>query len=931
MTKRLLEPILEGGIRHVHFFNGRRLTAEDLQTEQAAGRQARERLGLGIGSGIVAGFEVTETAQRLSSDARPGVVLKVRAGTAINGLGQTLALGQDQDVELVAPEETVSADAGLFGPCEGATSVTIGTGSGAYILVATPVSGFEGRAPMSGFDYGGRVTGCASRYSVAGVRFRVVPLQLPGGVGAPGTLRNRLAHHCFGTEALLASYRVPPEGPGGDRLSKAAPDLDPCDVPLALLYWSDGGIQFIDAWSVRRRVSAPFPASEWLSFASDQRKAVAEALFLQFQDQIDWLVERETGLKSMDAAARFRYLPPAGFLPVGHNEFDVAAFFRRDRFQRQIELEGDPTFLRAWVHIASYIDPIDVNDPPPIVIYHLPGLSDYVFFMRHEATRLSGPPQEVLELLRDEPESVATGAIEVDLALAEGRGAPADESGALAEESGGLRIRTNIHALLSFLGKTEQAALARGIKVTATDEVGNTYEGTMSIPGSVMQITTGKRFARSIIDSLEPGTYKVSVQSKFFRTASRIVDLREGARERVLFQLIPQEKEVSTQTGVTLLPAKTAKADWMEHEWYDKMAVMEAYINPNRLPEEVQTWDLVTDPPPHVKEWLVSWADWTATRMPNAAVDPGDVRILVRPDYVPSTVSDEPYAYIEFGKNGAHVPIVMVPNHTALDTPVSLQSAEVTGIDQDVGMRLWQLGAGEVDIAAAAWTGVLRDVGFSGETAVSILEEARNKAVDLKTSVKAVPGVDAKIGAVLEDKGIDSAVKLANADPARLKEELGIDDLAAKVVVEEARKVVPEEAWSLKSRDLGLSETQVKALEEIGVTTKGDLAQKSAEEISEKVGVAVKDAGSILEKTTQAIDEKSIKAKVIEKTPVAALKESEDVALDADLAKSLAKSGVKHLKDVAETDVDRLAALTGDRKTAEGLINAAKARIGLVR
>src|SRR5690606_26064814 len=123
---------------------------------------------------------------------------------------------------------------------------------------------------------------------------------------------------------------------------------------------------------------------------------------------------------------------------------------------------------------------------------------------------------------------------------------------------------------------------------------------------------------------------------------------------------------------------------------------------------------------------------------------------------------------------------------------------------------------------------------------------------------------------------------------------------------------------SLKSRDLGLSATQVKALEEIGVPTKGDLAQTSAEESSEKVGVAVKDARSILEKTTQAIDEKSIKAKVIEKTPVAALKESEDVALDADIAKSLAKSGVKHLKDVAETDVDRLAALTGDRKTAEG-------------
>ena len=188
-----------------------------------------------------------------------GVVLNVSAGMAINGLGQTFALPQDLPVALVAPQRELPADAGLFGPCDGASPVEVGTGQGAYMLVATPVSGFEGRAPMSGFDAAGKVTGCGSRFAVTGVRFAVVPVSLPGGTGNLATFRNRLAHHCFGTQALLSVYRFPPEGPPGDRLAEVAPDLRSCDVPLALLYWSDGRIAFLDHWAVRRRVAAPVP------------------------------------------------------------------------------------------------------------------------------------------------------------------------------------------------------------------------------------------------------------------------------------------------------------------------------------------------------------------------------------------------------------------------------------------------------------------------------------------------------------------------------------------------------------------------------------------------------------------------------------------------------------------------------------------------
>ena len=36
MSLELLEPMLRGGIRNTHFFNGRLLTADDLRAEQAA-------------------------------------------------------------------------------------------------------------------------------------------------------------------------------------------------------------------------------------------------------------------------------------------------------------------------------------------------------------------------------------------------------------------------------------------------------------------------------------------------------------------------------------------------------------------------------------------------------------------------------------------------------------------------------------------------------------------------------------------------------------------------------------------------------------------------------------------------------------------------------------------------------------------------------
>ena len=59
---QLQQPLKDGGIRSVNFFNGRMLTGKDLSREQTARREADSRLGLAIGDGVAFGLEVARDA-----------------------------------------------------------------------------------------------------------------------------------------------------------------------------------------------------------------------------------------------------------------------------------------------------------------------------------------------------------------------------------------------------------------------------------------------------------------------------------------------------------------------------------------------------------------------------------------------------------------------------------------------------------------------------------------------------------------------------------------------------------------------------------------------------------------------------------------------------------------------------------------------------
>jgi hypothetical protein len=373
MSKQLLEPILSGGIRNNYFFNGRLLTAEDLRDEQAANLEGHRRLGQGIGDGVAYGLRVSE-ATGTSTKSVP--VITVEAGLAVNRRGATLALPEATDVSLVRPTNsaTPNTSSATFKDCQPLQSSVYVAGEGVYLLTIGPSAGKEGRAPVSGL--GNSNGSCNTHYTIEGVQFRLLPLDFTAAeLSAKQSLRNHVAYRCFGV-ADMQKFFGNPFGPtlsGYGLLDELrAAQLTDCEVPLAVLHWTaSGGINFIDEWSVRRRLTKRPVTDEWPLLLGERRVSEGEAMYLQFQSQIDEIKLNETNLDAIKASERFEYLPPVGILPIkitgSPSGFDVQTFFGA-RASRDIATT-DGNLLRGLLHEATYHEPIAVNAPGKIQLY----------------------------------------------------------------------------------------------------------------------------------------------------------------------------------------------------------------------------------------------------------------------------------------------------------------------------------------------------------------------------------------------------------------------------------------------------------------------------------------------------------------------------------------------------------------------------------
>lgn len=385
----LQQPILEGGIRSINFFNGRLLTARDLTREQAANREVDRRLGRAVGEGIAYGLEVLKAPQ--ATNASP--VLTVEPGLAINRRGQTLQLASRIDIALVRKASDSVNASQVFSECLPLQTGTYVAGAGVYLLAVTPAETSEGLAATAGLENG--TASCNRDALVSAVQFRLIQLNPPltaTELQDENHLRNLIAYKCFGV-ADRESFVSDPFGPAVEQyglLDGLRPNrLTDCDVPLAVLYWTlSDGLKFIDLWSVRRRIIHPSTDKHWPLLTSDRQTGEGEAMFLQFQAQIQEQIDSGLPLSTVTARGRFGHLPPAGILRVGSpHGFDYASFFNGMTYRAPIFIEGAQ--LRPLFQEAFNYPPIDTSSNVVVWLY-------IVRENAQAALSTSNPPQTYL-------------------------------------------------------------------------------------------------------------------------------------------------------------------------------------------------------------------------------------------------------------------------------------------------------------------------------------------------------------------------------------------------------------------------------------------------------------------------------------------------------------------------------------------------------
>jgi len=370
-TRQLSEVITNPSMRSINFFNGRLLTAEDLGQEQAIRRAADARIGQAVGYGVANGLEVS---QPVSAATQP--VVTIQPGLAINLKGQAMSLSDAVDISLVRPASAgASAGLGVFGDCQPPQPGIYVADAGVYLLVMCPASTTEGRAPVNGL--GTCTVACNARYNIEGVQFRLVQLPTGADLTQPALLRNTVAYECFGTIVDTAALVSDPFNASWDRtglldlMRRKKIGIGDCDLPLAVIYWTLEGIQYIDMWSVRRRLTKPPGSHSWPLLFSDRRVSETDAMIQQFQDEIEAIFTTGSGLENIQAADRFTFLPPVGLLPIrgpgSAQGFDAGAFFGSSASRAIATMDG--ASLRSLFAEARDHEPIDLRSAEKIQLY----------------------------------------------------------------------------------------------------------------------------------------------------------------------------------------------------------------------------------------------------------------------------------------------------------------------------------------------------------------------------------------------------------------------------------------------------------------------------------------------------------------------------------------------------------------------------------
>lgn len=875
MMKQLLEPILDERIQHAHWFNGRLLSAEALQADQMAQRRAREQLGRAIGSGVVYGLTVTHKT------AVTAPTLNISQGLALNRLGQAVELREDIELPLGTLPESPAASAGLFAPCKAGSDGDVEAKQGFYLLAAAPTSAYQERVPLHDIHASGLADSCGSRYETAGILLRLVPIDIGNkslvdedvqkklreeietaktSADALSRLRNLMAHWCLGTfdtakitAAPYAHLSAGATNPIGltDRLRDPNVQLlNDGDVSLALIYWTKDGVQFVDMWAVRRHISHSPTDFAWPFHTDQGQQAIAAARLLQFQQQIADLYANATiKLNTMEAREWFYYLPAAGYLPtavaaLGADGVSADTFFKGLPLVEKRPF--DPAFMREITRLSWWQAPLQLKDNPPPVIVHFPPdeTALYLLFARAETL----PEAESPAVEEDVPESVEpevrTGSFIVSVSLADrGDVAGAGTSMLLQaikdrEETAvvqGIRRYYSREKKLADVSRSDTASAAYGdtvidpshlraavyaLPVGHTDERNKTY-GVYDFRSAPSRV--GSLIFR--IQDLPPGNYKVVAELTGYVTASEIRQLNRGAEIHVSLKL----SKARPPDDPRLPPPKRRHRYFLPP--FEEVVVIPQEIYPP--PEEVWEWPRsdprVTDPPPdELGIWFDEWGQAMREQYPEAAINPGDIHIRVDPAYTGEDVVADPYAYMLFGDNGIAQPVLLIAANANPGRFASIASGELTGMDAAFEAELRnKAGINDLDSLAASWSGLVAEtLAVSTTAAETVITKARTAAANMRDTLNAFTGVDDQSQSLLEANGLDSALALANSTVTMLTD-MGITRLQAERLLNQARSVVPSNAWSLASNTVQFNTEEVGQLEAAGIHTLSQLQSQA--------------------------------------------------------------------------------------------------------
>ncbi|MEO7689909.1 MAG: hypothetical protein ABIS51_11545 [Sphingomonas sp.] len=312
----LQQPVSDGGIESVNFFNGRLLTGGDMAREQAARRNSDGRLGEALGDGIAFGLDVSAQPPDAGD---PLASILVQPGLAISRTGHILRLAQPERIRLSRTDSTSFATSGCsFDDCTPLAGGTYVAGEGLYLLTIAPAEVAAGRAPSNGSGATG--TPCDVDRRIDSVQFRL--LEIPSSLYADlqvtsPDFRNQIAYRCFGPGVLVDwSTNLLASGARVDGLldKMAGHGFAAQEVPLALIgFQGAADLTLLDSWAVRRPLALADQPGTFRSATAPRRIATGRAMLAQFQAQFDEL--RALNTPALKARTHFPHLPPVGVLP----------------------------------------------------------------------------------------------------------------------------------------------------------------------------------------------------------------------------------------------------------------------------------------------------------------------------------------------------------------------------------------------------------------------------------------------------------------------------------------------------------------------------------------------------------------------------------------------------------------------------------------